>query len=197
VIQFSTIDTHVAQKNEAWECARAGESKGGMLKHISNPHVLGEALEMLRAVRVALETGGFQKDPWLLRKLYGLDHDAGAPWGVFKFYLSLADVVTENTKQNSNTDCVDAPKEKMLVILDLEIERLEKLKAAQHLMESDRSANKDNAALVPPPVVSERLLRYESHLSREFDRALSQLERLQRMRLGQPVLPPINVRLSG
>lgn len=33
----------------------------------------------------------------------------------------------------------------------------------------------------------ERLLRYEASLERAFDRTLSQLERLQRMRLGQPV----------
>ncbi len=33
-------------------------------------------------------------------------------------------------------------------------------------------------------------------LERAFDHTLSQLERLQRMRLGQPVLPPVKVELS-
>lgn len=42
----------------------------------------------------------------------------------------------------------------------------------------------------------DRLLRYEASLERQFDRTLSQLERLQRMRLGQPVLPRIEVRHS-
>ena len=32
------------------------------------------------------------------------------------------------------------------------------------------------------------LLRYEASLERNFDRTLGQLERLQRMRLGHPVL---------
>jgi hypothetical protein len=44
----------------------------------------------------------------------------------------------------------------------------------------------------------DRLLRYEASLDRSFDRTLSQLERLQRMRLGQPVpvLPKVEVHHS-
>jgi hypothetical protein len=34
-------------------------------------------------------------------------------------------------------------------------------------------------------------------LSREFDRTLNQLERLQRMRKGQPVLPPMELKISS
>ncbi len=44
---------------------------------------------------------------------------------------------------------------------------------------------------------SDRLLRYEASLERSFDRTLSQLERLQRMRAGQPVLPELKVRVSS
>jgi hypothetical protein len=39
----------------------------------------------------------------------------------------------------------------------------------------------------------DRLLRYEARLERSFDRTLNRLERLQRMRLGQPVLPRLEV----
>ncbi len=52
------------------------------------------------------------------------------------------------------------------------------------------------AALVPPEGVSERLLRYEASLERSIDRTLNQLERRQRMRLGQPVPPTLKVELS-
>jgi len=45
-------------------------------------------------------------------------------------------------------------------------------------------------------VTPELLLRYETSLERHFDRILIQLERLQRMRLGQPVPPPVKVELS-
>jgi hypothetical protein len=43
----------------------------------------------------------------------------------------------------------------------------------------------------------DRLLRYESSLERAFDRTLNQLERLQRIRLGQPVPPTVNLNLSS
>jgi hypothetical protein len=99
-ILFSAIDTHMSQKAEAWDCARAGESKGGMLKYTSNPYVLREALELLKAVRVSLEKDGFQKDPWLLRKLYGLDHDEAAPWSIFGHYLAIVCLPFDNTILN-------------------------------------------------------------------------------------------------
>jgi len=47
-----------------------------------------------------------------------------------------------------------------------------------------------------PKKFSDRLIRYEAHLSREFDRTLTQLESLQRMRLGQRVLPKHEVQHS-
>jgi hypothetical protein len=42
----------------------------------------------------------------------------------------------------------------------------------------------------------DNLLRYEASIERAFDRALTQLERKQRMRLGQSVLPPIKLDIS-
>jgi len=43
----------------------------------------------------------------------------------------------------------------------------------------------------------DRLLRYETSLDRAIDRTLNQLERYQRMRLGQPVPPPVNVNVTS
>jgi len=48
--------------------------------------------------------------------------------------------------------------------------------------------------LGPPPL--DLLLRYQSYLDRAIERTLSQLERLQRIRKGQPVPPTFNVNLS-
>jgi hypothetical protein len=41
------------------------------------------------------------------------------------------------------------------------------------------------------------ILRYEANLHRVFDRTLSQLERLQRIRLGQPVPPPMMLEVTS
>ena len=46
---------------------------------------------------------------------------------------------------------------------------------------------------IPEDLTMQRLLRYEASLERVFDRTLAQLERLQRMRRGQPVAPPIKL----
>jgi hypothetical protein len=62
--------------------------------------------------------------------------------------------------------------------------------------EIDRVRQRD-AALIPKPEVAEKLLRYQIMLDRSVERTLTQLERLQRMRLGQPVAPPIKVQLAG
>lgn len=43
---------------------------------------------------------------------------------------------------------------------------------------------------------SDRIVRYEVSLERAIDRTLNQLERLQRMRSGQPVPAPLKVELS-
>lgn len=40
-------------------------------------------------------------------------------------------------------------------------------------------------------------VRYESTLERTFERALNQLERLQRIRKGQPVSPMLNLQISS
>ena len=48
---------------------------------------------------------------------------------------------------------------------------------------------------VPDSSEMDRLLRYEASLERAFDRALSQLERVQKIRRGQPVVPTMDVRV--
>jgi hypothetical protein len=50
--------------------------------------------------------------------------------------------------------------------------------------------------VVPRQEVADRLQRYEASLERSFDRTLSQLERLQRLRLGLSVPPALKVDVS-
>jgi hypothetical protein len=68
------------------------------------------------------------------------------------------------------------------------------------LTEKDRGIKFDrfraDKSLVPGEKDCERIIRYEAHLDRTLDRALTQLERLQRLRLGQPVFPSIKVDLT-
>ena len=77
-----------------------------------------------------------------------------------------------------------------------EIERLTKLE--KDIVDDDlkRMEHKKSAAVIPCQDISDHLLRYETHLSREIDRILNRLERLQRMRKGQPLPPQLDVKIS-
>jgi hypothetical protein len=50
---------------------------------------------------------------------------------------------------------------------------------------------------IPSSISMDRLLRYEAMIERGFDRTLKQLERIQGVRLGQPVLPAIKLDISS
>jgi hypothetical protein len=163
-VQLSGMDAQMDQRAEAWDCERSGEKTGGMLKNIKNMFVLRSALEILKIFRYSFEHIGFPEDPWLLRKLYGLDYNEGVPWGAYKFYQTVRDSVADHQKKDNNDiEYVNAAKQTILHMLDREIEHLEKLKKTGELIESQRDAYRRDAALVPHPPISERLLRYEAH----------------------------------
>jgi hypothetical protein len=196
--RYSATDYFMSQAVEAWDRVRSGEATGGMLKHQDNPLILREAILMLTVVRYGLEAFGFRGDPWILRRLYGLDHEDAAPFGsIFHLYLNHSKEPGEGFTSAGGAESEEDRKNRMLKILDEEIKRLDDLKERFVTRSIEKSELNKLANLVPPLAVSERLLRYETHLSREFDRTLSQLERLQRIRIGQPVLPLVNLRLSG
>jgi len=110
--------------------------------------------------------------------------------------LKLAKLISsaEQGKKDSE-DPADA-KQFIVEAISEEIMRLAKLHDTAAAAEALRYDHNLAAARVPSQEPSDRLIRYEAHLSREFDRTLAQLERLQRMRLGQPVLPKLEVRHS-
>jgi hypothetical protein len=49
---------------------------------------------------------------------------------------------------------------------------------------------------LPPAEATDKLLRYEAHLDRQLYRTMDQLERLQRLRRGENVPPPLNINLG-
>jgi len=82
-------------------------------------------------------------------------------------------------------------------ILHKEIDRLKRFGEQQALIDSNRIEIESLRASVPDAPQLDRLLRYEAILQRDFDRTLSQLERQQRIRKGQPVSPTLNVHVSS
>jgi hypothetical protein len=84
----------------------------------------------------------------------------------------------------------------MLAFIDVEIERLTGLAKTLNTIDERRMEYRSAAAIIPDPGVSDHLMRYETHLSREIDRTLNRLERLQRARKGQPPAPRVEVEIS-
>ncbi len=80
--------------------------------------------------------------------------------------------------------------------LCFQIDRLEPIALAAHKRKAKIEELRTQTNSIPEMKSLERLLRYETTLERGFDRALSQLERLQRARLGQALPPPLRVELT-
>ena len=77
--------------------------------------------------------------------------------------------------------------------VEQEIDRFQKIIDKRDALEPERQKLAKLQGNIPAVEVMDRILRYEASLERAFDRALTQLERLQRMRLGQPIAPPLKL----
>ncbi len=85
---------------------------------------------------------------------------------------------------------------KALAYLNKELAMLGWLKAACQKREANEEQARQAAAVLPAPEVLDKILRYETKLERQMFRAMIQLERLQRMRHGEAVPPPITMEVS-
>ncbi|HEV1996290.1 MAG TPA: hypothetical protein VGR03_18290 [Candidatus Acidoferrum sp.] len=84
----------------------------------------------------------------------------------------------------------------VLYEIDQESRRLRCYQQVRASIETTRTQPEVLRDNIPDAPTLDRLLRYEASLERSFDRTLSQLERRQRMRLGQTVLPEIRLHHS-
>ena len=115
----------------------------------------------------------------------------------------LANLMTDRLDDTSDDDAskIDTSKEaearkEMAGLIGEEIERLTVLAKRLTADEFTRAHYKTAAAVIPGQEVSERLIRYEAHFSREIDRVLNRLERLQRIRKGHPLPPQLDVNIT-
>lgn len=84
----------------------------------------------------------------------------------------------------------------ILKLIDDEIRMFQDLAEKWSVGEAHKMLRAMDASVVPPPEVAERLQRYEAMFERAIERTLGQIERLQRLRKGQPAPPEIKVNLS-
>jgi hypothetical protein len=105
----------------------------------------------------------------------------------------------QNNAENGqlrNGDGANARKEIVMHLLNSEMERLESFRQYAPTREQYERAADVQIRSLPSAEKADRLLRYETHLERQLYRALDQLERLQRRRMGDAIPPPLNVTLG-
>jgi hypothetical protein len=88
-------------------------------------------------------------------------------------------------------------RDKFLRDITEEVARLERYKQERASTESKRMRLEMLRRSVPDSPRLDQLLRIRTALERTHDRCQAQFERLRRIRLGQPVAPPIDVNISS
>jgi hypothetical protein len=173
---------------------------GGLARRIENPVILERCLELLAELRQGIAERGFnQERDWeILTQLYGNRDEESVQETFFDTYevWRCTSEVSEEERERKGYATPEECKEDVLGEIDHEVHRLKAYKKRRASVESARAKLEVLRRRIPDTPESERLLRYEASLERSFERTLSQLERLQRMRLGHAVPPPLKVELS-
>jgi len=181
------------------------DCNGGLIRWIANPEALQGCLSLLEDLRENLGEDGFdpQFDQAILTKLYGSykawDQEKNWQKTLFDSYLfwSRASLCSEEERKENGYASPQRCKENFLDNVNEEIRRLERYRKENAKIWASKLELESLRRTVPEGPQADRLLRYEAALSREIDRTLNQAERTQRMRLGQPVPPPINLNITA
>lgn len=177
------------------------EDTAGLLRKIANAEVLQTCLDLLDELEGNISRNGLdlEQDRPILTRLCGDIESKRGENHLFKKYLDwhgLANVV-DHVREEMGLPSPEECQQGFLEELDAEMTRLQRYEQEQASIASSRMKIEAQRQNVPDTLKLDRLLKYETGLERAFDRTLIQLERAQRMRLGQPVAPRINVNVSS
>jgi hypothetical protein len=170
----------------AWERRKANDSRS--LREILEDPVLRYASSIgvvwientLRELRDAIARGG------------PLDYDALEP-----FECAFVDRSDRIFEKLGDLQFERADKERILEYLDQELKDLRQRILQFTERESIEEQSRQDAAVLPAADTVDKILRYETALDRQLFRAMTQLERLQRRRLGENLPPPLSLEVSG
>jgi hypothetical protein len=179
----------------------AGKVVPGLILGKQNPLILAMCVELLQALKRFIEWRGFneEKDFGILRRAYGDSVLTATTYLSLPTYYAeclLGSRLTEQERLKKGCPTPEECKANFLEELEKQIKRFEGNAEKIATVTDQKEQLEATCRNVPEGPKLDRLLRYEASLERSFDRTLSQLERLQRMRLGQPVAPELKVRHS-
>jgi hypothetical protein len=170
----------------------------GLIRGIGNPDVLQQCLDLLARLKERIDKNGFdlESDKVILAKVYGTDKDQKTLFYSYAAWLSTS-LCPEDERQREGYATPEESKDNFLDELNQEIKRLGRFQKEQQAILSAKLKVESLRQNVPDAPQLDRLLRYETSLERSIERTLNQLERLQRMRLGRPVPPSINLNINS
>lgn len=173
-----------------------------LLDRIENPSVLSYCVGRLLQLRKSVMANGLSlKDHHkiLFEFCREFQEDFTIKENLSQAYerLQLTSEIPDDERKRKGYATPEQCKYNMIQRIDFEIIRLKEFHKNRTTMERSRMEIEKLCLNVPENPRAERLLRYEASLERAFDRTLTQLERIQRMRKGQFVPPPIRVDVSS
>jgi len=177
-ISFVVVDSLVESYAKTWGVPRA--ASGELLKDISNPYIARSIKEIFVSLREIVTSKGLTEGIPLVKRL--------CEGGILQTFSTIY-ATAERLAKSADTSKAAYYRTRIIEIIDVEIERATKLEKTLIANDEQREKYKLSAAVILRPEVSDHLLRYATFFSREIDRVLSRIERLRRMRNGQP-LPP-------
>lgn len=172
----------------------------GMLRRIANAEALDTSLSHLESLRASVAQDGLdsERDKLILNSLYGsFSRFPREDFRISYRRLELTASTPEDIRIQRGYLSPQECKKELLELLDEEILSVMHLREERQAIETRRMELKSLRENVPTSPGLDQLLRYSTALDRQFDRTLSQLERAQRLRRGQPVAPRIDVNVSS
>lgn len=193
-----SVERALQERGEAaiLDLSTTGE-KYGLLEGRQNPLVLGRVVELLESLEASIELRGFdpENDHAIIDRVFGKKRKCQLR-GLYELCRDYSQVASVLEFKEFDLP-PDARKEKFLGYLRYEIKNLKREQKTVKALSKEREGLESQSSSVPEPARLDRLLRYGASLQRDFDRCLNQLERMQRMRKGQPAPPTLNVNVSA
>ena len=170
-----------------------------LIRRIQTPALLDRCVELLNKLQENIEARGFdeERDTEVLRKIFG--PETGIEKTLLNSYRAWAYTATvpEEKRAQKGWATPEQCREQVLSEIGKEIRHLRQYSRDHKSIESERAELQALGNSIPIASQLDRLLRYEATLERSFDRTLNQLERMQRLRQGQPAAPRIDLTISS
>jgi hypothetical protein len=120
----------------------------------------------------------------------------GKPNRLSKDLEALRQRLSQNSKGTDAAARREENKAQALEYIDRELQSLDWNKHDCEQREAAEEEARQAAAVLPSSEVLDKIIRYDTMLARRQYRAMNQLERVQRMRLGEAVPPPLTMEVS-